>query len=180
MIYQHKNVISTWKKIEDYWPVSGYQGKVDFEIFKDKTEEFLIKKEVFPQAFSHYGFVAYSIERFFRVIKKFDAGYSAKIIKDWVEAYKVYVGRILLNGKELELIEPVGESFFYTFLKEEGECLHHLSFYINDIEDCFEKLKAQGVEIIDKEPRLGSHGKIVFLMPKLFGKICIELCEEYK
>lgn len=90
------------------------------------------------------------------------------------------MGRIIFNDKELEFIEPVGESFFNTFLKEKGEGLHHLAFQINDIYECFGKLKTKGVEAVDNEPSYGSHGKVAFFMTGLFGNIFIELFQENK
>jgi methylmalonyl-CoA epimerase len=180
MVNKMEEVNLIWKKIETQWPVPCCIEQVSFNTIKDKMEKFLFKKEIFPQAFSHFGFVVNNIEGSIKILKKFDGRYSGKIIKDWVEAFRVYVGRIIFNNKELEFIAPEGESFFNVFLKEEGEGLHHLAFQVNDVKSCLEKLKAYGVELIDKEPRSGSHGEIVFLMPGLFGKMCIELCQKHE
>ena len=107
---------SIWNKIEANWPVLINRENLSFSIIKDKMEEFLIKKEIFPQAFGHFGIIVRNIEKSIEVIKKFDRRFSIKLIKEWVEGYKVYVGSIICNGIELELIEPIGESFFSTFL----------------------------------------------------------------
>jgi len=176
----NKKVSSIWKKIETCWPALCGRESISFNTIKDKMGEFLIKREVFPEVFSHFGFVVNNIEKSIEVLKKFDRRYSIKLKKELVEAYKVYVGRIIFNGKELEFIEPAGESFFNIFLSEKGEGLHHLAFEVDKIDDCLKKLKAQGVELIDKEPRSGSHGKVVFLIPGLIGKMCIELFQKYK
>ena len=179
-VNKNKKVSSSWKKVETCWPALSNRENISFNTIKGKMGEFLIKREVFPRAFSHFGFVVNNIEKSIEILKKFDRRCSIKLTKEWVEAYKVYVGRIILSGKELEFIEPVGESFFNTFLSEKGEGLHHLAFQVNKIDDCFKKLKTQGVELIDKEPRSGSHGKVVFLIPGLIGKMCIELFQKYK
>jgi methylmalonyl-CoA epimerase len=173
--------ISIWDKLVTHLPVHGCIQYVGFNTIKEEIEEFLIVKEVFPQAFSHFGFVVSSIDSSIDNLKTFDSKISGPIIRDWVKAYKVYVGRIMFGDRELEFIEPKGESFFSVFLKEKGEGLQHLAFQVNDIEGCFEKLKKNGVEAIDKEPSSGSHGKIAFFnKPRLLGSVYIELFQEYK
>lgn len=179
-VKRDKDVTLLWEKVEDCWPVSRGTGRISFTTIRQKMERFLIVREVYPQAFSHFGLVVNSIEASIEALSEPDRISSSVLKRDWVEAYAVYVARSTLEGRELEFIEPVGESFFYTFLKEEGEGLHHLAFHVNDIQNCLEKLKADKVELIDKEPRSGSHGKIAFLLPGLFGRMCIELCQKQK
>ncbi len=166
-----------WEKIETQWSVPRCIEKISFDAIEEKMGIFLLKNQIYPQALSHFGFVVKSIEQSIKILKKYNLKYSSKLIKDWVKSYRVYVGRIIFYDKELEFIEPKGESFFNKFLEEEGESLHHLAFIVNNIEVCLKKLKAHGVELIDKEPRSGSHGKVIFLMPRLFGNMCIELCQ---
>jgi len=175
-----KKMISIWDKLLIHLPAHGCILYVGFNTIKEEIEEFLITKEVLPQAFSHFGFVVSNIDSSIDVLKTFDSEISDTIIRDWVEAYKVYVGRIMLSDRELEFIEPKGNSFFDMFLKEKGEGLHHLAFRVNDIESCFEKLKKNKVEAIDSEPLSGSHGKVAFFKPGLFGSAYIELFQENK
>lgn len=180
MINKNKKVNLIWKKVETRWPAAICVEILSFNTIKDKMEDFLTEKGVFPQAFSHFGLVVNNIERSIEVLKMYDRSSSGELVKDWVEAYRVNVGRIMFDDKELEFIAPEGESFFNTFLKEQGERLHHLAFQVNDVESCLEKLKAQGFKAIGNGPRSGSHGKIVFLMPGLLGEIYIELFQKYK
>ncbi|MBM3708043.1 MAG: hypothetical protein FJW69_06860 [Actinobacteria bacterium] len=180
MINKNKKVNTVWKKVEARWPVYAYREQINFNAIKDKVEDFLNKKEVFPETFSHFGFVVKSIEKSMEILEILEKKSLGKLKKGWVEAYKVYVGRIMLDDKEIEFIEPAGESFFYKFLKEEGEGLHHLAFQVNNVKSCFKKLKKKGVETIDKEPRCGSHGKVAFFRPGLFDSMCIELFQKYK
>ena len=82
-----------------------------------------------------------------------------------------------MGGKELELIEPVGASFFLDFLRNNGERLQHLGFLVEDIHRCLNKLKKSGVKLIDEKPRSGSHGEVAFLKPASFGQTYMELCQ---
>lgn len=184
MINKNNNIKSIWEKVEERWPaklpVSSFAESTNYNTLKNKLENFLLEREAGVESFSHFGFVVSSIDSSIDVLKTFDNEISGTIIKDWVESYKVYVGRIMFGDRELEFIEPKGQSFFDMFLKEKGEGLHHLAFQVSDIESCFEKLKKNEVEAIDKEPRSGSHGKVAFFKPGLFGSVYIELFQEYK
>jgi methylmalonyl-CoA/ethylmalonyl-CoA epimerase len=178
-----KKITSMWDKVEECWPVklpvSNYPEPSNFNLLKEKMENFLIEREITVQGFSHFGFVVYSIEGSVDILKKYDGEKAGELKKVWVEAYSVYVGRIIFDGKELEFISPVGDSFFKTFLNEEGEGFHHIAFKVGNINSCLGRLKTYGVESIDKEPLSGSHGKIAFLVPGLFGRMCIELFQKY-
>ncbi|MCL5072682.1 MAG: hypothetical protein M1308_17585 [Actinobacteria bacterium] len=54
-----------------------------------------------------------------------------------------------------------------------------MAFEVDNIDSCLGRLKIYEVELIDKEPRSGSHGKIAFLRPELYDKIYIELFQKY-
>jgi methylmalonyl-CoA/ethylmalonyl-CoA epimerase len=49
---------------------------------------------------------------------------------------------------------------------------------VDDLDGALQKLEAQGVRLIDKEPRKGAHGtKIAFVHPKASGGVLTELCQ---
>lgn len=79
----------------------------------------------------------------------------------------------------IELLEPIGEnSPIYKFLEKRGEGIHHICFRVDDIESELERLKAQGIKLIDEGPRLGVDGtKVAFLHPKALNGVLIELTE---
>ncbi len=80
----------------------------------------------------------------------------------------------------LELLFPTSEESPITnFLKKnEKGGLHHICLQVSDIEGHLEKLKAQGIKLIDEKPRMGAHGKrIAFVHPKSTGGVLIELSE---
>lgn len=79
----------------------------------------------------------------------------------------------------IELLEPIGEkSPIYKFLEKRGEGIHHICFKVDDIESALERLKRQGIELIDEGPRPGVDGtKVAFLHPKALNGVLIELAE---
>ncbi len=69
---------------------------------------------------------------------------------------------------------PVGK-----FLEKRGEGTHHVGYRVRDIRATLARLKDQGVQLIDEEPRPGSRGTTVaFVHPKGMGGVLVELVEE--
>ncbi|MGQ0670549.1 MAG: methylmalonyl-CoA epimerase [Actinomycetota bacterium] len=69
---------------------------------------------------------------------------------------------------------PVGR-----FLDKRGPGLHHVGYRVDDIDVALGHLRAEGVELIDEEPRPGSRGTMVaFVHPRGFGGVLVELVQE--
>ena len=69
---------------------------------------------------------------------------------------------------------PVGK-----FLAKRGEGVHHVGYRVGDIRGVLDRLKGEGVPLVDEEPRPGSRGTTVaFAHPKGFGGVLVELVQE--
>ena len=83
------------------------------------------------------------------------------------------------EGSEIELIQPVNtESGVAKFLEKKGEGIHHIALEVDNVDQELKALAAQGVELIDKEPRSGLAGRIAFLHPKSTRGVLYELCQK--
>lgn len=174
----NKKTVSIWNKTEALWPIFTNTGQISFINIAHKMMSFLVAHRIYLNTFSHFGVVVNNIETSLKAIRIFSKIELKRVKKIWVESYDVYVYRNRLEDKELEFVEPVGESLFYRFLKEKGEGLNHIGFVVRDIQNCLNRLKVDKVKLIDSLPRSGSHGKIAFLFPELFDRIYIELCQK--
>lgn len=96
-----------------------------------------------------------------------------------VEEQKVKVAFLPLGDSELELLESTSpEGPIAKFIEKKGEGIQHIAFRVDNIEKALEKLKKEGVRLIDEKPRYGAGGaKIAFLHPKDTNGILIELSE---
>ncbi len=83
------------------------------------------------------------------------------------------------EGTAIELLEPTGEdSPIHKFLESRGEGIHHICFFVDDIEKSLENLKKQGVRLIDQTPRIGAYNsKVAFVHPKAMNGVLVELAE---
>ena len=96
-----------------------------------------------------------------------------------VAEQKVKVAFLQIGDSRIELLEPTSDdSPVAGFLKKNGPGVHHIAYEVDDLVSALQKLEAQGVRLIDKEPRNGAHGtKIAFVHPKSSGGVLTELCQ---
>lgn len=83
---------------------------------------------------------------------------------------------------QVELIQPLDDkSPIAGFLsKNPAGGQHHLCFEVPDIHAAVAELKERGATVLG-EPRIGAHGTpIVFVHPREFGGVLVELMEEPK
>ena len=85
-----------------------------------------------------------------------------------------------LGSSSVELTETTDpHSSMKRFVDNRGEGMHHISFLVEDIRRELVRLKANGFEIIDEEPRLGADGYLVaFLHPRSTNGVLVELCQK--
>lgn len=81
---------------------------------------------------------------------------------------------------EVELLQPLRDDTpVGKFLASRGPGLHHIAVAVPDIEQAMADARAQGLELIDQEPRIGLHGtRIAFIHPKSVGGVLTEFVEQ--
>ncbi|MFC2032294.1 methylmalonyl-CoA epimerase [Chloroflexota bacterium] len=100
------------------------------------------------------------------------------IERETVEEQKVKAAMIPVGESRFELMESTDpEGVIAKFIEKRGEGIHHIAVGVNNIKEELEALKANGIPLIDSEPRTGVGGaKIAFLHPRA-TKILLELVE---
>ncbi|KAG2392342.1 hypothetical protein C9374_012594 [Naegleria lovaniensis] len=86
-----------------------------------------------------------------------------------------------LDNTKFELLYPFGEkSPIAGFLaKNPSGGMHHVCIEVADIKKALADVVGKGIRSLDKEPKIGAHGKpVVFLHPKDCGGVLIELEQE--
>lgn len=83
------------------------------------------------------------------------------------------------GNSTIELIAPTTDSSGVAkFLQNRGEGLHHICYVVADIRAALAALKAQGLRLIDENPRQGVHGLVAFIHPKATHGALIELLQK--
>lgn len=99
-----------------------------------------------------------------------------------LESMQLRIAFLRAGESELELLEPTSpDSTVARFLERRGEGIHHVSFYVHDIEKALAEAEAAGLTLIDRTPREGGHQtRIAFLHPRALHGVLVELCERRK
>lgn len=93
----------------------------------------------------------------------------------------VKVLKLATASATIEITEPLGpDTPVGRFLGKKGTAIHHLAFEVDDLAATLARLKADGVALVDEEPRIGASGhRIAFVHPKAFGGILVELVQAH-
>ena len=82
----------------------------------------------------------------------------------------------------VELIQSTTEDgVIAKFIAKRGEGIHHIAYEVDDIDGALERLKDQGIKLVDEKPRPGAHGtRVAFLHPKSTNGVLSELLSTEK
>jgi methylmalonyl-CoA/ethylmalonyl-CoA epimerase len=68
-----------------------------------------------------------------------------------INSAKLKIGLLYLNEIQIELIEVLeGETIHSKFLESRGEGLHHIGFFVDDIETELTRLKRSGIKVLER------------------------------
>lgn len=96
-----------------------------------------------------------------------------------VDSQGVRVAFVGVGSARLELLEAARpDSPIARFIQKRGPGLHHIAYRVPDITAALADFAAQGVQLIDREPRPGAAGhRVAFLHPKSTEGVLVELVE---
>jgi methylmalonyl-CoA epimerase len=126
----------------------------------------------------HIGIIVKDIEAALKVYRDALGLQLAKI--ELVPEQEVKIAFLPTGESELELVQPTtGDSGVGRYLAKRGEGIHHICLEVEDIEAALARVAGQGMELIDKTPRVGSAGqKLAFVHPKSAHGVLIEFYEK--
>src|SRR5919199_6735056 len=95
----------------------------------------------------------------------------AAVHRETVESQGVEAALLDVGDGHVELLRPLGpDTPVGKFLEKKGPGLHHVAYAVEDIDATLERLKESGVELIDKEARVGiRNSRVAFLHPRATG-----------
>ena len=112
--------------------------------------------------------------RFYR--RTFGVG-AAEVVE--LEDQGVRAALVRVGGSQLEFIQPSDPiGGVARFIERRGEGVHHVAFEVEDLQGQLDRLAADGVQLIDSEPREGLSGSIAFIHPRATRGVLIELVEQ--
>ena len=96
-----------------------------------------------------------------------------------VRSQGVRVAFLPAGPVRVEILESLApDGVIAKFIGRRGEGLHHLAFAVPDIRAEMQRLQDEGLELVDSEPRLGAHGRLVaFVQPRSAHGVLLELVQ---
>jgi methylmalonyl-CoA/ethylmalonyl-CoA epimerase len=84
---------------------------------------------------------------------------------------------VLVGDSRVELLAPLGEDTpVGKFLSKRGPGMHHVAYEVADLPEELERLRSEGVELIDDQPRSGLYGlEVAFVHPDAAHGVLSEL-----
>ncbi len=84
------------------------------------------------------------------------------------------------GDNKIELLAATSDdSAIAKFIEKKGEGIHHVAFAVENIYAELERLKKEGFQILNEEPKRGADNKLIaFVHPKSSNGVLVELCQE--
>lgn len=99
-----------------------------------------------------------------------------------VESEHVNTSFFRAGETKIELLEATSpESAIARFIEKRGEGIHHIAFEVDDILIEMERLRQEGFQLLNEQPKKGADNKLVcFVHPKSANGVLVELCQEMR
>ena len=99
-----------------------------------------------------------------------------------VESEGVVTSFFQIGENKIELVAASNsDSPISKFLAKNREGMHHLAFAVDNIQAEMERLKKEGIRLLNGVPKKGADNKLIcFLHPQDTNGVLIELCQEIK
>lgn len=121
--------------------------------------------------------VAFAEESGAAVVRRLQEVFGLEVESE--EAAPGFVERMLPVGDcWLQALEATDDGVVRRSIATRGPGLHHVAFEVEDLPAVLDRMARLGVELIDREPRIGGGDhRIAFAHPRSFGGVLVELVE---
>ncbi len=126
----------------------------------------------------HIGIAVKDLKKSNSLFEKLFGSSAYKLEK--VESEHVSTSFFMLGETKIELLEASDEkSAIAKFIEKKGEGIHHIAYDVDDIRAEMARLKKEGFDLLNEEPKEGADNKLIcFLHPKSTNGVLVELCQE--
>ena len=130
--------------------------------------------------FGRIDHIGVAVEDIDAAIELYRDGFGMELAhRETVESQGVEAVLLDVGDGHVELLAPLGpETPVGKYMAKNGAGLHHVAYAVDDIDATLERLVASGIELIDREARVGiRNSRIAFLHPRSTGGVLTELVE---
>ncbi|CAN5167123.1 methylmalonyl-CoA epimerase [soil metagenome] len=130
------------------------------------------------QRIDHVGYAVADLEE---AVRHHERLYGGRVVhRETIDTDGVAEALVAVGGSYIQLLAPTRpDSPVARFLERRGPGIHHVGYGVADVAATLERLKAQGVRLVDERPRPGSRGTTVaFVHPRDALGVLVELVED--
>jgi methylmalonyl-CoA/ethylmalonyl-CoA epimerase len=130
--------------------------------------------------FERIDHVGVAVEDLDSAIELYEAGFEMELAhRETVESQGVEAVLLDIGDGHIELLRPLGpDTAVGKFVAKRGPGLHHVAYAVDDIDAALDRLKQEGIELIDAEPRVGiRNSRVAFVHPRSTGSVLTEIVE---
>ena len=114
-------------------------------------------------------------------IPRYERLMGGKVYKrEVVESEGVETAFLQCGPNKIELLESRSlDGPISLFLEKRGEGMHHVAYAVADIRGEMQRLRREGFQLLNEEPKLGADGKwVCFIHPRGVSGVLSELCQD--
>ncbi len=128
-------------------------------------------------AINHIGIAVKDIDASVELFKKIFN--FENVHRETVESQKVHVASFKVGEVLIELTAPTDpESPIAKHIEKRGEGVQHIAFSSDNIQGDLDRLKADGIKLLNETPKDGAHDMLVaFMHPKSTNGVLMEVCQ---
>jgi methylmalonyl-CoA/ethylmalonyl-CoA epimerase len=133
---------------------------------------------VAPRAIHHLGV---AVENLDEALQTYGRLFGAELEhREVVPAQGVEAAAVRVGESRVELLASLGaETPVGKFLSKRGPGMHHVAYEVVDLSGELARLRSEGVELIDEEPRSGLYGlEVAFVHPDSVHGVLAELVSD--
>jgi methylmalonyl-CoA/ethylmalonyl-CoA epimerase len=126
--------------------------------------------------------VAYAVTDIDAAVSELGGRFGMRVdVREVLEDQGVEAAALAAGSSQIELISPLGpEGAVARFLERRGPGLHLVAFAVEDLEAALHRLRADGAELIDENPRRGLGGHLIaFVHPRSSAGMLTELVQDH-
>lgn len=142
------------------------------------AKDILVFGHIKVKKIEHIGIAVEDIakaKKVFSTIFRKDSCKTEEVISEGVKTTLFQIGE-----SKIELLSATNtNSPIAKFITKNREGIHHIAFAVEDIKKEMERLKKEGIRLLNDSPKTGAENKLIcFLNPKDTSGVLIELCQE--
>ena len=130
--------------------------------------------------FERIDHVGVAVEDLDAAIELYEAGFEMELAhRETVESQGVEAVLLDIGDGHVELLRPLGpDTAVGKFVAKRGPGLHHVAYAVDDIDAALGRLKQEGIDLIDAEPRVGiRNSRVAFVHPRSTGSVLTEIVQ---